>query len=67
MRHEKIKIKEENRVKKRQRLSQKRVCLSVFNDNDRMKIPNVRNGAVNDTVDLVHPGIRLSPTARRLQ
>jgi hypothetical protein len=50
VRHKKIKIKEVNRVKKRQRLSQKRVRLSVFNDSIRMKIPSIRNGAVNDAL-----------------
>jgi V-type H+-transporting ATPase subunit E len=47
----KIKIKDENKLKKKQILSQKSVRLSVVNGSERMKILRIRDDAVNKAVD----------------
>jgi vacuolar-type H+-ATPase subunit E/Vma4 len=67
--HAKIKIKDENKLKKKQILSQKSVSLSVVNGSERMKILRIRDDAVNNAIDLAAAKLRAfseSPQYRQL-
>jgi vacuolar-type H+-ATPase subunit E/Vma4 len=54
----KMKIKDENKLKKKQVRSQKSVRLSVVNGGERMKILCIRDEAVNRAVDLARDRLR---------
>jgi vacuolar-type H+-ATPase subunit E/Vma4 len=54
----KLKIKDENKLKKKQVRSQKSVRLSVVNGGERMKILCIRDEAVNRSVDIAAERLR---------